>query len=177
MSCIGNIFSNTTSKLIDENYAIFNNIIDILRELSSPQKLDDSNNLKILASALRVLSALYLDLKPFSTDTCEFLINQIIKYLYLGTNFFPTPVGTFRAHSTSNSDSGVATSSSEISDSDDLNDKYQILSYYDSTIVENKKMKHHQKSEIMQQPVSGISSDKTANSFLNMFLHFTLAKF
>jgi len=118
-NCIGNILTNTNFKVLDENQEIFNNIYDFLKEISSPQKLEDPTISRVLVTAMRVLSCLYIDLKLYPTNMSEFLFSQLIRYLYLGTSFFPLPKANYSLQGDLSSDSGVITSSSEISDTDD----------------------------------------------------------
>jgi hypothetical protein len=118
-NCIGNILTNSNYKFIDENHEIFYHVSELLRDFNSLQKLEDQNNIKALAAALRVLGCLYLDLKVFPANVNDFLISQLLRYLYFGTSFFPLPNITFPSQSGTSSDSQMATSSSEISDMDD----------------------------------------------------------
>ena len=117
-SSMGNIFLNTSHKIIDENNEIFSSAAALLKDLNSNQKLEDFNNTRLLAAILRVLGALNIDFKYLSAGTGDFLIPQIIKYTYLGTSFFPLPTPYFVRQNSASSDN-VATSSSEISEGDE----------------------------------------------------------
>ena len=117
-NCVGNILTNTTFKVLDENQEIFYNIFDFIKEINSPQKLQDPNNTRVLVAAMRVLGCLYIDLKLYTSNITEFLLSQLMRYVYLGTSFFPLPKTNFSLQGEISSDS-IITSSSEISDADD----------------------------------------------------------
>lgn len=118
-NCIGNIISNSNHKILDTNQEIFYNIYELIKDINTPQKLEDENNVKTLAAALRVLSLLYIDLKTIPSNIGDFLISQLIRYIYLGTSFFALPSSVSFGQGDTSSDSAFGTSSSEISDTDD----------------------------------------------------------
>jgi len=118
-NCIGNIISNSNHKILDTNQEIFYNIYELIKDINTPQKLEDENNVKTLAAALRVLSLLYIDLKTMPPNVGDFLISQLIRYIYLGTSFFALPSSASFGQGDTSSDSAFGTSSSEISDTDE----------------------------------------------------------
>ena len=134
-NCIGNIISNSNHKIIDTNQEIFYNIYELIKDVNTAQKLEDENNVKSLAAALRVLSLLYIDLKTMSSNIGDFLISQLIRYIYLGTSFFALPSAVSFGQGDTSSDSAFGTSSSEISDADDSVQRFSFLFLQRASIV------------------------------------------
>jgi len=122
LNCIGNILTHSNYKIPDENNELFNSIYELLKELAPLQSLEDNNNVRLLAAILRVMNSLFVDMKALPQTVNEFLISQLIKYLYLGTHFFQLPKSSFYNQNES-SDSGFPTSSSDLSDVEESGDK------------------------------------------------------
>lgn len=108
---------------MDENQEIFYNAYDVLKSLNSNQKLEDHNNVRTLAALLRVLNCLHLEMKILPQNVCEFIVAQLNKYLYLGTHFFPLPSSCFAAPTDCSVETLMSTSSSEISETEEFEDK------------------------------------------------------
>lgn len=108
---------------MDENQEIFYNVHEVLKNLNSNQKLEDHNNVRTLAALLRVLNCLHIEAKVLPQQVYEFIVTQLNKYLYLGTNFFPLPNSCFVDKSDCSLETLMSTSSSEISETEEFEDK------------------------------------------------------
>ena len=123
LNCIGNILTHSKYKIVDENQEIFYNLYENLKGLSAIQMFDDHNNIRTLSALLRVLNCLHLELKALPQHICEFLVSQLNKYIYLGTHFFPLPSSFVCCQSDNSIETNISTSSSEISESDESEEK------------------------------------------------------
>jgi hypothetical protein len=123
LNCLGNILTHSNYKIAFEINDLFHNLLDILKHLESNEKLDDQCTVRLLAALFRVMNCLYTDLKNFSPSICEFLTSQLIKYLYLGTQFFILPTPSFNSPNNSSSDSLLYTSSSDLTESCESEEK------------------------------------------------------
>jgi len=89
LNCIGNILTHSNHKIAEINTELIQNVITILKDMQAVSKLEDSNNVKLLASLFRLMNALHLDTKVLDANAVDYLIKELMKYMYLGTSFFP----------------------------------------------------------------------------------------
>ena len=123
LNCIGNLLTHSKYKIIDENQEIFTNIHDIMKNLSCDQKLRDHNHVRTLLALLRVLNCLHIDFKAVPQTVCDFFVSQLNKYLYLDTHFFPLPSSCFHSQVDNSLETILSTSSSEISEGEELEER------------------------------------------------------
>lgn len=127
--------NNTTHKFNELYSQILANCYEILRSLATLSTVD-GNVTRLILNLLRVLSFVIQELKDFDPFKIEFVYQQLLRYIYLGTplisvqndlsvsnHLFDTNPHSINMERASGTSTPIVSSSSEISDTDESKEK------------------------------------------------------